>query len=155
MSEMNDTIKFISESNLIEGITRPPTQVEINEYNRFMAQDVITLADMIHFVAVCQPDAQLRDRRGLNVQVGNHVPPAGDITIKTRLIDILADANENMVCGIPIWKDAYNIHQRYESLHPFTDGNGRSGRMLWMWMMKEAPLGFLHTWYYQSLQENR
>lgn len=29
--------------------------------------------------------------------------------------------------------------------------HGRSGRMLWMWMMREAPLGFLHTWYYQSL----
>jgi len=23
--------------------------------------------------------------------------------------------------------------------------------MLWLWMMQEAPLGFLHTFYYQTL----
>lgn len=82
---------------------------------------------------------------------GNHVPPAGDITIRTRLEDILNDAN----AAFDKQQAAYEIHQRYEHLHPFTDGNGRSGRMLWIWMMREAPLGFLHTWYYQSLSNWR
>ena len=46
---------------------------------------------------------------------------------------------------------------RYETLHPFMDGNGRSGRILWAWQMIEhniAPglsLGFLHAYYYQTL----
>jgi hypothetical protein len=35
---------------------------------------------------------------------------------------------------------------------PTTDGNGRSGRALWLWCMRgRAPLGFLHQFYYQTL----
>lgn len=136
-------IDFIRESNKIEGINRDPTNAEIDEYNRFMELEEITVQDMVRFVSVYQPNAELRDRQGLNVQVGGYYPPLGDISIKTRLEDILKDAT---------WQSPYDIHVRYEKLHPFTDGNGRSGRMLWMWMMKKAPLGFLHTWYYQTLQ---
>jgi fido (protein-threonine AMPylation protein) len=147
----NQEYMFIEESNRIEGIHRLNTEAEMEEFERFMAQDDITLQDIKQFVSVYQPDAELRDRLGLNVYVGNHVPPAGDITIRTRLEDILNDANK----AFDKQKTAYLIHQRYENLHPFTDGNGRSGRMLWLWMMREAPLGFLHTWYYQSLSNYR
>ena len=51
----------------------------------------------------------------------------------------------------------FGIHLRYETLHPFMDGNGRSGRILWAWQMLHhdiAPgirLGFLHAFYYQTL----
>lgn len=141
---------FILESNRIEGIYRLPLGEELAEYHRFMALHRVTLGDMTQFVSVYQPDAELRDRPGLNVYVGDYVPPPGDITIKTRLMDILTDAFHNRDR-----EHAYSIHHRYEMLHPFTDGNGRSGRMLWMWMMRKAPLGFLHTWYYQSLQEGQ
>ena len=42
------------------------------------------------------------------------------------------------------------------SNHPFTDGNGRSGRALWLWQMNNhAPFGFLHTFYYQTLENSR
>lgn len=140
-------VAFVRESNRIEGIKREPTFDEMEAYLRFMAQDKITLADMIEFVSVYQPDAELRERRGMNVMVGGYFPPVGDITIRTRLEDLLTDANT----PFDRQKAAFNIHKRYESLHPFMDGNGRSGRMLWMWMMQDAPLGFLHTWYYQTL----
>lgn len=45
----------------------------------------------------------------------------------------------------------WEVHIAYEMLHPFTDGNGRSGRMLWAWQMRNFPLDFLHTFYYQTL----
>ena len=51
-------------------------------------------------------------------------------------------------------------HQRYETLHPFMDGNGRSGRALWAWQRLqrgESPfaLGFLWAYYYETLQQSR
>lgn len=42
-----------------------------------------------------------------------------------------------------------------ELLHPLTDCNGCSGRILWMWMTREAPLGFLHTFHYRALDGAR
>lgn len=82
--------------------------------------------------------------RGLNVVVGRYRPPLGGPNIRATLQKLLRHPH-----------DPYLIHQAYEALHPFTDGNGRSGRALWLHMMggpDAVPLGFLHTWYYQSLR---
>ena len=149
---MFDTYDFVAESNRIEGIHREPTYSEIDEHERFIALDRITVADMEQFVSVYQPDAQLRDKPGLNVRIGNHYPPPGGIDIRHALECILIDADGDR-------DDPYTTHVRYETLHPFTDGNGRSGRVLWAWQMCNHrdgyPLGFLHQFYYQGLSGAR
>lgn len=135
---------FIRESNRIEGILRDPTDAEIAEYHRFMALPIVTVEDLQQFVKVYQPGAYLREREWQNVRVGDHVAPQGGPEIRPRLALILGGMDK---------LSPYNVHRKYEVLHPFIDGNGRSGRMLWMWQMREAPLGFLHTFYYQALQD--
>ena len=137
---------FIRESNRIEGIHREPTGQEIAEFVRFISLTQVTLRDCEEFVGVYQPDAKLRSKANMNVRIGNHFPLKGGMRVVYQLENILSKLYKNT---------PYKNHVMFETLHPFTDCNGRLGRMIWMWQMKEAPLGFLHHFYYQSLDGSR
>ena len=145
-------MQFIRESNRIEGIVREPTKEEVIECDRFIHLSEVTINDLVNFVKIYQPGASLRDKVGMDVTVNNYLPPSGGADIRKALIALLNKIQKPETQSRPL--TPYEAHQEYQSLHPFMDANGRSGRMLWLWMMKgNAPLGFLHTWYYQSLNE--
>ena len=139
--------EFIKESNRIEGIHRNPTPEEIQAHLRFLRQPV-SVDSLRDFVAAVQPGAELRNREGMNVVVAQYYPPFGGPQIETYLKQLLAsEAKPNT---------AYRRHIQYEDIHPFTDGNGRSGRVLWLHDMggiERVSLGFLHTFYYQTLSQ--
>ena len=139
---------FLRESLRIEGIHRDPTPQELEATREFLRAEQLSVVRIKALVAVYAPHARLRDKKGLNVRVGNHIPPPGGPEIKERL-EVFCDGVDG-----GIW-NAYEGHLVYETLHPFTDGNGRSGRAIWLWQMREAPLGFLHHFYYQTLQAKR
>ena len=147
-------IKFIAESNMIEGITRPPINGEVRAHRSLMERGHILLEDLETFVHRVQPDAVLRDS-GQCVSVGSHVPPAGGPGIVYALQELLHAANSTE----DDLTNAWHTHCAYEKLHPFTDGNGRSGRALWLWMtLRDTPWdvgrGFLHSFYYQTLENS-
>ena len=137
-------IDFIQESNRIEGTLTYPSDTEIEAYVTFLSlKDVPTIQDLRRFVEVIQPDAQFRNMVSVpNVRVGRHIAPTSGPDIRSALFKILCYASGY---------GPYRTHCEYLTLHPFTDGNGRSARVLWLWMMGGAPRGFLHQFYYQSL----
>ncbi|HKW14155.1 MAG TPA: Fic family protein [Candidatus Krumholzibacteria bacterium] len=141
---------FVLDSNRIEGIRREPTSAELDAHEMFLDLKAITIADLAHFVrTVVQGEPELRQWQGMDVTVGTYRPPPGGPEIVRHLEGLLADCNAGLYMP-------YGAHCAYESIHPFMDGNGRSGRALWLWMMKgDLSLPFLHRFYYQALDAHQ
>lgn len=142
--------KFVQESNGIEGIEEVSDD-EVKAHLLFLLHKELTLDSLKEFVSIIQPGSILRNRLGLNVRIGDYYPPMGGEHIEKNLQKLLNSINNNEV-------RPYKAHYLYEKLHPFTDGNGRSGRVIWLWMMNRLydripKLSFLESWYRQSLKE--
>lgn len=94
------------------------THAEILKLHRIMAGEVM--------------DQGIAGRyRTIRVRVGNHIaPPAEDV--KPLMSDLMDWWNKHSARLSPILSSAI-VHHRFEIIHPFADGNGRTGRMLALW----------------------
>jgi len=71
-------------------------------------------------------DAGTYRRHGVRI-VGTYVPTANYLKVPELMREIMKDVNRK---NSDIIAHVANIHSRFEQVHPFSDGNGRIGRLL-------------------------
>lgn len=139
---------FVTESWAIEGIPLDAAETErmVAIHADFLSRGYVNADDVVRLALRICPHAYLRYGYGMNVTVGTHMSPPGGPGIFNELAGLLSEAHEIT---------PYELHERFECLHPFMDGNGRTGRLLWLWRRggKMLAPSFLQQWYYDSLAQ--
>ncbi len=126
--------KLIRESNLIEGITGEK-EIDQSIVAWYYLMDL--LMPLTHqavrktqkIITINQANLSpgergyYRDMAQVNVRVGTYFPP--DYSQVAQLMDSWLKQYEDL--------GPWEAHKRFEAIHPFADGNGRTGRMLMWW----------------------
>ena len=95
----------------------------------FTHEDVLGLHALISKGVMDQGEAGRY--RTIQVRVGNHVPPPA-AQVSGLMRELLEWWNQKAASWSPVISSGV-IHCRFEDIHPFGDGNGRTGRMLALW----------------------
>ncbi|MCW2278118.1 Fic family protein [Heliophilum fasciatum] len=141
-------------------------------YEQVKAREMLTTNMMIEIQGHIEKNrAGIRKLPGTvlrNERTGETVytPPAGEDTIRTLLANLETYINDDIDDIDPLIKLAM-IHYQFESIHPFYDGNGRTGRIinvlyLVLKGLLDSPILYLSRYiirnksaYYQLLQSVR
>jgi len=142
-------------------------------YQQTKSSGLIRLSDILHTQSVIEPNKPgIRKIPGTvigNANTGEviYTPPQHPDEISALLDNLVSYINDEQVSELdPLIKMAI-IHHQFESIHPFYDGNGRTGRILnILYLVKNAlldlPVLYLSRYivrtkseYYQLLQSVR
>lgn len=87
---------------------------------------------------------------GTTIQNAKYIPPTPE-EMKRSLSDLEKFIHSNKLETLPLIKAAL-LHAQFETIHPFNDGNGRTGRMLvtmFLWYKKllEIPILYLSEYF--------
>jgi Fic family protein len=80
--------------------------------------------------------------RTIYVRVGSYVPPPPD-DVSPLMFELLEWWNRAAKELSPVLSSAI-LHHRFESIHPFADGNGRTGRALALWELYRRGFDTYH-----------
>ena len=95
----------------------------------------ITHEDVLKLHAIIASDVMDQGRAGryrdIRVRVGRYLPPAPEM-VSGLMAELLEWWNAKSAQWSPVISSAV-IHYQFEAIHPFADGNGRTGRALALW----------------------
>jgi len=128
-----------------EGETLPvPTRIRREVVNYFAAlrhiekqaaKKRITHDDVLRLHAIIVGEVMDQGEAGryrtMRVRVGTYVPPPPE-AVSGLMFEFLEWWNNDAPAHSPVLSSAI-VHYRFEAIHPFADGNGRTGRALALW----------------------
>lgn len=143
-----DIATFLTESNKIEGIYDDQSFEDSGEaYFYIMGKKTLTVKDVLktHKMLMKHQDHEERDKghfRRCAVYIGRHEGKPWPLV--PEMVQEWVD-RVNMVMDIPYDKEDHetmsrSLHVQYEDIHPFIDGNGRTGRLFMNWYRLKTGL---------------
>jgi Fic family protein len=95
----------------------------------------ITHEDVLKLHAIIASDVMDQGQAGryrdIRVRVGKYLPPAPEM-VSGLMAELLEWWNTKSAQWSPVISSAI-VHYQFEAIHPFADGNGRTGRALALW----------------------
>lgn len=124
--------EYISESNAIEDVhTQSSIDDSLDAWNYLEKQDSLP-HDVVqraheHILKNRQPEIA-GDYRDIQVSIGERTPPP-PVVVQSEM--------EKLLHWEPVDPlEAIEWHIAFEHIHPFADGNGRIGRLIYLWHCK-------------------
>lgn len=136
-------VKFLNESNAIEGVYTYEALEDAKEaweYAKLLKYLRTDKVLVIHEILMHRLDPKIAGKiRKIPVYIGGReAPNAG--SIRRRMFQLFNDMCPNTETEIK------NRHVEFEKIHPFEDGNGRVGRIIYNWELLKAgfPIHVIH-----------
>lgn len=147
---------FVYNSNMIEGINYPlklysnlkekikypeifdhkeALEYVINNFKENLTETKILKIHKILTKNILNSDNSGKYRK-CNIKIGGEYgcPPVG---IKIKMQDLV-----KMIKKVKVYQDCWDVHNEFEVIHPFVDGNGRTGRLILNWLLLKNNFKF-------------
>ena len=135
-----EQVRAIEEGREIPATAQRPRREIANYFAGLRFVEKNAKADLITHAKVLKLHRIMTDKvmdqgaageyRTIRVKVGDHIAPAPG-KVQPLMSELLEWWNKSSKIS-PIMSSAI-VHHQFETIHPFADGNGRTGRMLSLW----------------------
>lgn len=145
-------IEFLRESNKIEEVYDDFALEDAKKAWKYaLTVDVMTPGEIskIHAILMKRIDPQIAGTfRTFDIRIGRNIVRYKGMDILLSTLQDICDKLNNDDLSADSLARAYakETHVDYEHLHPFPDGNGRSGRILYNWHLTrmDCPIHVIH-----------